>query len=50
MFRVKGKKVFVWILLLVVLMFQGCAAAETNLDVTFDENGFISDTESWYYC
>ena len=28
---------------------QACASAELNLDVTFDENGFISDVEDWYY-
>ena len=36
-------------LVLTVLMLQVCASAELNLDVTFDENGFISDTENWYY-
>ena len=49
MFRTKGKMIIVLMLVLTVLMLQVCASAELNLDVTFDENGFISDVEDWYY-
>ena len=49
MFRVKGKIFTAFMLVLTVLMLQVCASAELNLDVTFDENGFISDVEDWYY-
>ena len=49
MFRMKGKMIIAFMLVLTVLMLQVCASAELNLDVTFDENGFISDTENWYY-
>jgi hypothetical protein len=49
MFRVKGKIFTAFMLVLAVLMLQVCASAELNLDVTFDENGFISDVEDWYY-
>ena len=49
MFRMKGKMIIAFMLVLTVLMLQVCASAELNLDVTFDENGFISDVEDWYY-
>ncbi len=49
MFRTKGKMIIALMLVLAVLTIQVCATAEINLDVTFDENGFISDPESWYY-
>ena len=49
MFRTKGKMIIALMLMLAVLTIQVCAAAEINLDVTFDENGFISDSESWQY-
>ena len=49
MFRMKGKMIIAFTLVLTVLMLQVCASAELNLDVTFDENGFISDVEDWYY-
>ena len=49
MFRMKGKMIIAFMLVLTVLMLQVCAPAELNLDVTIDENGFISDVEDWYY-
>ena len=49
MFRTKGQMIIALMLVLAMLTIQVCAAAEINLDVTFDENGFISDVEDWYY-
>ena len=49
MFRTKGEMIIALMLVLAMLTIQVCAAAEINLDVTFDENGFISDVEDWYY-
>ena len=49
MFRTKGKMIIALMLVLAVLTIQVCAVAEINFDVTFDENGFISDSVNWQY-